>query len=121
VTQEPHRITQLHDVARRLTQLDPKSPDLESQVRRLASAARKALKAVPVVNPNLAGARQLAVQSRRDAAASTKKRVIPHIDRAKRAGFTSFADIAQYLNAHQVAPPKGTHWFPTTVQRILNN
>jgi DNA invertase Pin-like site-specific DNA recombinase len=88
-------------------------------------AALQAAKArgVKLGNPRLKpGTKEMTVlanefqSARADARA---KDVLPYIERARKAGATSLAEIATALNNLGVKAPRGGRWLPTSVSRVI--
>jgi DNA invertase Pin-like site-specific DNA recombinase len=65
--------------------------------------------------------RHKATATRQAASAQRKLDVMPYIDAARVAGYTSLRGIAAYLNARRIGAPRGGQWQAAQVARLLTS
>lgn len=89
----------------------------------VAALKRQAVDALKAAfgNPNIGEARKAAIASNQRISASFRAKVLPTIKKAQNRGFSSFNEIAKYLNDRGVQTPRGGKWHPQTVKRIIEN
>jgi DNA invertase Pin-like site-specific DNA recombinase len=83
-----------------------------------ALAAAKA-RGVKLGGPNLAAAREHAVETIKASADRHGSNVLPVIQEVRKAGATTLREIADALNARGISTPRGGQWYATSVRNVL--